>query len=101
MALVGEWSQRLQANRRKKRCRTLLVNETSLRRGHRYVTVVSNAETGEVLGVVKHRDFRALSTFLASQGQRWCRRVEVVVTDGSGELPGRDRASSRPRDPCR
>lgn len=83
MALVGEWSQRLQANRRKKRCRTLLVDETSLRRGHRYVTVVSNAETGEALGVVKHRDFRALSTFLASQGQRWCRRVEVIVTDGS------------------
>jgi len=44
---------------------------------------VSNAETGEVLAVVRQRDFRALSSFLASQGQRWCRRVEVVVTDGS------------------
>lgn len=44
-------------------------DETSLRRRHRYVTVVSNAETWELLGVVKHRDFRALSTFLASQGQ--------------------------------
>jgi transposase len=83
MMLVRERSQHLAEHRRKKRCRVLLVDETSLRRRHRYVTVLSNAETGEVLGVVKHRDFRALSTFLASQGQRWCGRVEVVVTDGS------------------
>lgn len=83
MTLVREWSERLATHRRKKRCRVLLVDETSLRRRHRYVTVGSNAETGEVLGVVKHRDFRALSMFLASQGQRWCRKVEVVVTDGS------------------
>ncbi len=65
------------------RCRVLLVDETSLRRRHRYVTVVSNAETGELLGVVKHRDFRAMVTFLTSQGHRWCHKVEVVVTDGS------------------
>jgi transposase len=83
MTLVREWCDHLKANRRKKRCRILLVDETSLRRRHRYVTVVSNGETGEVLAVVKHRDFRALSTFLISQGQRWCRNVEVVVTDGS------------------
>jgi transposase len=83
MALVRTWSHRLQARRRKRRCRILLVDETSLRRRHRYVTVVSNAETGEVLAVVQHRDFRALSGFLVSQGHRWCRRVDVVVTDGS------------------
>jgi transposase len=83
MALVRQWSERLKDHRCKKRCRILLVDETSLRRRHRYVTVLSNAETGEVMGVVRHRDFRALSGFLASQGQRWCRRVEVVVTDGS------------------
>jgi transposase len=47
------------------------------------VTVVSNAETGEVLGIVRHCDFRALSGFLVGQGHRWCRKVEVVVTDGS------------------
>lgn len=83
MAVVRQWSKALQDNRRKRRCRVLLVDETSLRRRHRYVTVVSNAESGEVLGVVRHRDFRALSGLLASQGQRWCRKVEVVVTDGS------------------
>lgn len=83
MALVKTWSQRVVEHRRATRCRVLLVDETSLRRRHRYVTVVSNGETGEALAVVRHRDFRALSSFFASQGRRWCRRVEVVVTDGS------------------
>jgi transposase len=84
MTLVAQWSARLQRRRRKRACRVVLVDETSLRRRHRYVTVVSNGDTGEVLAVVKHRDYRALSVFLISQGQRWLRRVEVVVTDGSG-----------------
>lgn len=83
MALVREWSARLQARRHKKPCPVLLVDETSLRRRHRYVTVACNTETGEILAVVRHRDFAALSRFFAAQGRRWCRRVEVVVTDGS------------------
>ncbi|MQB02346.1 MAG: hypothetical protein GEU78_19330, partial [Actinobacteria bacterium] len=52
MALVKAWSARAGERRRKRRCRVLLVDETSLRRRHRYVTVVSNAETGELLGGV-------------------------------------------------
>ena len=58
MTMVREWSARIREHRRRKPCRILLIDETSLRRRHRYVTVVQNAETGEVLGVVKHRDFR-------------------------------------------
>jgi transposase len=84
MRLVRGWMERAGARRRKRRCRVLLIDETSLRRRHRYVTVISNAETGEVLAVVRHRDFRALSRFFSEQGRRWCARVEVVVTDGSG-----------------
>jgi transposase len=61
----------------------LLVDETSLRRRHRYVTVLVNAETGDALGVVEHRSTRALRAFLASKGHRWLKGVEVVVTDGS------------------
>lgn len=49
MTLVRTWSQRAAACRRKARCRVVLVDETSLRRGNRYVTVVSNGETGAVL----------------------------------------------------
>ena len=61
----------------------LLVDETSIRKRHRYVTVIVNGDTGEVLAMVPHRDTQALSGFLAAQGPRWCKAVKVVVSDGS------------------
>ncbi|WP_420621902.1 transposase [Candidatus Poriferisodalis sp.] len=69
--------------RRRRRCRLLLVEGTSIRRRHRYVTVLVNGDTGEVLAMVPHRNAQALSGFLASQGHRWCKGVKVVVSDGS------------------
>ncbi|MGH8911329.1 MAG: ISL3 family transposase [Acidimicrobiia bacterium] len=84
MALTRDWSERVAADRRSRRCRTLLVDETSLRRGHRYVTVLINGDTGETIGIVAHRNAQALSGFLISQGHRWLRGVRVVVSDGSG-----------------
>jgi len=83
MRTVRDWAELLEAERRRRRCKVLLIDETSLRRGHRYVTVLSNGETGEVLGMVRHRDARALGAFLSAQGRRWCRGVQVAVTDGS------------------
>jgi transposase len=64
MALTSSWSDRVAADRRRRRCRVLLIDETSLRRGHRYVTVVLNGDTGETLGIVAHRNSAALSGFL-------------------------------------
>ena len=83
MALVETWSHGVAAHRRKQRCRVLLIDETSLRRKHRYVTVLVNAETGDALGVVEHRSATALRAFFARQGHRWLKGIEVVVTDGS------------------
>lgn len=83
MGLIAEWSTLVVEERRRHRCRVLMVDETSLRRRHRYVTVLINGETGEGLGVVKHRDAKALSGFLVSQGHRWLRGVKVVISDGS------------------
>jgi transposase len=83
MALVKTWSERVAEHRRSQRCRVLLIDETSLRRRHRYVTVLVNAETGAALGVVEHRSAKALRCFLSEQGHRWLKGVEVVVTDGS------------------
>lgn len=83
MSTVKAWSGELEAHRRRRRCRVLLVDETSLRRRHRYVTVLSDGETGAVLGVVRHRDSQALAGFLQRQGPNWCRSVKVVVSDGS------------------
>ena len=83
MALVRSWATKVAEHRRQAHCRVLLVDETSLRRRHRYVTVLLNGETGEVLGMVRHRNEAALSGFLLRQGRAWCRGVKVVVTDGS------------------
>jgi len=47
------------------------------------VTVVLNGETGEALASFEHRSAAAPRAFLCAQGQRWCKGVVVVVTDGS------------------
>ena len=82
-ALVVAWAGLVADHRRRRRCRVLLADETSIRKRHRYVTVLVNGDTGEVLAMVPHRSQAALSAFLAAQGHRWCKGVKVVVSDGS------------------
>ena len=81
--LVLVWAALVAAHRRSQACRVLLVDETSMRRRHRYVTVIVNADTGQTLAMVPHRSTAALAGFFAAQGRKWCKQVKVVVTDGS------------------
>ena len=81
--VVKAWSAALAEHRRSRRCAVLLVDETSMRKRHRYVTVIVNGDTGKTLAMVQHRNAAALSTFLMQQGHRWCKGVKVVVSDGS------------------
>ena len=81
--LVRAWAALVGDHRRRRPCRVLLVDETSMRRRHRYVTVIVSGDTGELLAMVPHRSAEALSRFFAAQGHRWCAGVKVVVTDGS------------------
>jgi len=99
MATTLGWSELVAVKRRRRRCRVLLVDETSLRRGHRYVTVLINGDTGETLGIVKHRNAAALSGFLVAQGHRWLRGVKVVVSDGSTSYRSAIQPTPRPRHP--
>ena len=76
MGLVTAWSNRVAQHRRRRRCRVLLVDETSIQRGHKYVTVIKNGDTGKVLDIVEHRSAAApsrVSAFpapiLAASGQ--------------------------------
>ena len=82
-ALVDTWSALVAERRRSRRCAVLLVDETSMRKRHRYVTVIVNGDTGRTLAIIEHRSSAALSTFLMQQGHRWCKGVKVVVSDGS------------------
>ena len=81
--VVKAWAGCVAEHRRSRRCRVLLVDETSMRKRHRYVTVIVNGDTGQTLAMVQHRSSAALSTFLMQQGHRWCKGVKVVVSDGS------------------
>ena len=81
--LVRAWAGIVAERRRSRRCAVLLVDETSMRKRHRYVTVIVNGDTGRTLAMVEHRSSAALSAFLVQQGHRWCKQVKVVVSDGS------------------
>ena len=69
--VVRAWAALVGDHRRRRRCRVLLVDETSMRRRHRYVTVIVNGEGGELLAMVPHRSAEALSRFFAAQGHCW------------------------------
>ena len=97
-ALVDTWSALVAERRRSRRCSVLLVDETSMRKRHRYVTVIVNGDTGRTLAMVEHRNSAALSAFLMQQGHRWCKGVKVVVSDGSKAYKS-DRRPPRPRPP--
>ena len=83
MGLVRAHSERVATSRRARPVRVLLVDETSIRRRHRYVTVVACGDTGKVLAMIDGRTKAALSRFFRDQGPGWCRKVEIVVSDGS------------------
>ena len=83
MRLVRAHSGRVAQRRRARPSRVLLVDETSIRRRHRYVTVVACGDTGEVLAMIPGRTKGSLSRFFRDQGPDWCRQVEIVVSDGS------------------
>ena len=83
MKLVRAHSARVAERRRVRRCRVLLVDETSIRRRHRYVTVVACGDTKQVLAMIPGRTKGSLARFFREQGPRWRRGVEIVVTDGS------------------
>ena len=82
-ALVRACSGLVAEHRRSRRCRVLLVDETSMRKRHRHVTVIVNGDTGRTLAMVEHRSSAALTAFLMSQSHKWRRGAKVVVTDGS------------------
>ncbi len=100
MALVRAWSGLIAEHRRRQRCRVLLVDETSMRKRHRYVTVIVNGDTGRTLAMVEHRSSAALTAFLMSQPHRWRRAVKVVVTDGVARLQVLGAGLPAGRAPC-
>ena len=91
---------RVRLHLREIRVLVLLVDETSMRKRHRYVTVIVNGDTGRTLAMVEHRNAAALSGFLRSQPHKWRRGVKVVVSDGSKAYKASVQACLRRRAMC-
>ena len=83
MGLVRAEAARVAERRRARPSRVLLVDETSIRRRHRYVSVVACGDSGKVLAMIPGRTKGSLARFFRDQGVWWCRQVETVVSDGS------------------
>ena len=67
MALVRAHSDRMAQRRRLRPTRVLLVDETSIRRRHRYVTVVACVDTKQVLAMIPGCTKGSLARFFRNQ----------------------------------
>jgi transposase len=61
--------------------RRLGFDEVSYKRGHRYLTLVTDLDAHRVIFVTQNRDGNAVKRFLAWFGKRRSGKVKVVVTD--------------------
>lgn len=86
---VGEIIQRVvvQAMRGRDRLaglRRIGIDEISWRRGHRFLTVVVDHDTGRLVWVGHNRGHRVVHQFLDDLGQDRCDRLELVSCDLAG-----------------
>jgi len=61
--------------------RILAVDEISLRKGHKYLTIVLDYETGRVIHVAKDRKAKTLSRFFNQLSATQKKSIEAVVMD--------------------
>lgn len=61
--------------------RILTIDEISFKKHHKYLTVIANFETGEVIGVVENRDYDALANFLKKLPLEVRKKIEAVAID--------------------
>ena len=61
--------------------RILAVDEISLRKGHKYLTIVLDYETGRVIHVAKDRKAKTLNRFFNQLSAKQRKSIEAVVMD--------------------
>jgi transposase len=61
--------------------RRLVMDEFALHKGHRYATVVMDAQTMRVLWVGEGNSREAIRPFFELLGEKGCRRIEAVAMD--------------------
>lgn len=57
------------------------MDEISIRKGHRYATVISAPKLHKVVEVLKTRKKKVLDAFFRGQGKDWCARIKTASMD--------------------
>jgi transposase len=76
-----KWLERREALRPQREVKRLGIDETAVRKGHRYATVFYDPDRREVIGMVASRKERAVSGFLRRWGKERCLGVQAVCMD--------------------
>jgi transposase len=76
--------------------RRIGIDEVSYRKGHKYLTVVVNHDTGRLVWAATGRDEKTLRTFFDRLGEAGCRSIEQVSADAASWIAKvvRDRCPS-------
>ena len=64
-----------------KKLRKIGVDEIALKKGHKYLTVVVNLDTGQIVYVGKDRKKESLENFFYQIGTTRCSRIKAIVMD--------------------
>jgi transposase len=63
--------------------RRIGIDDVAYRKGHKYLTVVYNHDTGTLLWVGVGRKKTTLGTFFSILGEERCKKIELVSADGA------------------
>jgi transposase len=59
------------------------IDEVSYKRGHKYLTVVVDHDTGRLLWIAEGRDKKTLAAFFDTLGEQRCNQITLVSADGA------------------
>jgi transposase len=66
--------------------RRIGIDEVSYKRGHKYLSVVVDHDTGRLLWVADGRDKKTLAGFFDALGEQRCRQITLVSADGADTI---------------
>ncbi len=76
------------------------IDEISYRRGHRYLMVVVNHDTGKLIWAADGRNRKTLKRFFIKLGRKRCRKITHVSCDGAGWIAELARSRCRNAEIC-
>jgi transposase len=83
-SILTDWLEKHFSRRGLRNLRRIAIDETSVGKGHRYVTIVMDLDTGDPVFVGDGKAERALDPFWKELGPRRARKIRCVAMDMGG-----------------